>query len=152
MAVNSPSQESAAKRKKAWLTPLITLIILVIIVVLAVCLWPKANKASYQAVFISNGQVYFGKLAKETKQYAELSDIYYLQLSKQLQTQEAPVEGAAASQPQTKLTLIKLGNELHGPMDTMRINKDHILFVEDLKSDSKVAQAIAEYQKTQAGK
>jgi len=43
--------------------------------------------------------------------------------------------------------LIKLGNEIHGPADSMIITKDHILFIEQLKDDSKVVRAIKEYQK-----
>jgi hypothetical protein len=36
---------------------------------------------------------------------------------------------------------------LHGPEDEMRINRDQILFTEDIKADGRVAQAIAEYKK-----
>ena len=137
--------------KKKLLMLLVLLIIVAVAVVCVVYFWPKKPaQAGYQAVFVSNGQVYFGKITKETRQYAELSEIYYLQLQKPLQTQEPPVEGAAAAQ--SKLTLIKLGNELHGPVDTMKINRDHILFIEDLKSDGKVVQAIEEYKKSQVGK
>jgi hypothetical protein len=43
------------------------------------------------------------------------------------------------------LSLVKLGNELHGPKDEMTINKAHIIFVEDLKADGKVVTAIDKY-------
>ena len=45
------------------------------------------------------------------------------------------------------MSLIKLGEELHEPEDLMIINKDNILFIENLKADSKIVKAIVESQK-----
>ena len=101
----------------------------------------NAELSDYQAVFLTNGQVYFGKISQTRDTYVVFRDIYYLQVNKQLQ----PADTQTASQSQ--LSLIKLGNELHGPDDLMHINRDQILFFEDLKSDGRVAQAITEYQK-----
>jgi len=42
----------------------------------------------------------------------------------------------------TKLELVKLGNELHGPEDQMSVNRDQILFIEKLKADSQVVKTI----------
>jgi len=42
--------------------------------------------------------------------------------------------------------LVKLGNEVHGPYDEMRINRQHIIFVEDLRQDGKIMQAIQKYK------
>jgi hypothetical protein len=92
----------------------------------------------YQAVFLTNGQVYFGKLYREKSQYAILREVYYLQVQQQLQPGEQT--------PTANINLVKLGAELHGPTDEMRINRDHILFVEDLKSDSQVVQGIKRFK------
>ncbi|EKD56204.1 MAG: hypothetical protein ACD_58C00271G0001 [uncultured bacterium] len=92
---------------------------------------------NYQAVFLSNGQVYFGRLAGVTSSYATLEDVYYLQVQK-IQPADEKSQG--------KLTLIKLGNELHAPVDMMKINKDQILFYENLKEEGKVMQAIQRYK------
>ena len=101
------------------------------------------SNGTWHAVFLTNGQVYFGHLKGQTSQFATLADIYYLQVDQQQNLQ--PDKNAAAAQP--KLTLIKLGNELHGPKDSMSINRDQILFVEDMKSDSKVVTAIDDFIK-----
>lgn len=93
---------------------------------------------SYEAVFLANGQVYFGKVSKLQSKYVKLIDIYYLIQKQPLQAQQPAAQATA----QPEFTLIKLGGELHGPMDQMMINKDQILFIEELKSDSKVVQAI----------
>lgn len=103
----------------------------------------------YQAVFLANGQVYFGKIEKETSRYTILTDIYYLQMQQGLQSQQLATEGEETT-PQTEpqLTLIKLGNELHGPLDQMTINRDQILFIEGLAENSQVLQSIKQYGST----
>lgn len=103
----------------------------------------KIQKTDYQAVFLSNGQVYFGKVSNENSSTVTLKDIYYLQVQQQVQPTDSK-DKAAADQQQVQL--VKLGNEIHGPVDQMRINHDQILFVEDLKADGKVVTAIHNYQ------
>lgn len=121
---------------------------LIVIVVLAYALWTtkgfglwkgseEVKTGNYQAVFLTNGQVYFGRLAGATSSYATLEDVYYLQVQK-IQPADEKSQG--------KLTLIKLGNELQAPVDMMKINKDQILFYEDLKEEGKVMQAIQRYK------
>lgn len=94
------------------------------------------NKKVWKAVFLTNGQVYFGKVISESKKAITMHEIYYLQV-----TQLTP-QTKEDQQQEPQLTLIKLGQELHGPTDEMRINRDHVLFVETLKPDSQVVQTI----------
>jgi len=101
--------------------------------------------SGYQAVFLVNGQVYFGMTHGENRPYVKLTDVYYLQVNEQLQ----PIEEGAPQSP--NVSLIKFGGELHGPLDEMRINREHILLIEDLRSDSRVVQAIEEFKRTQTG-
>jgi hypothetical protein len=106
-----------------------------------------SSKASgYQSVFLTNGQVYFGKISNADSSYVTLKDIYYLQVSQQQQASQSQ-----SQQQQQQVSLVKLGNELHGPVDEMKINRDQILFYEDMKEDAKVVQAIIEYQKNPNG-
>jgi hypothetical protein len=99
------------------------------------------NISDYSAVFMVNGQVYFGKLYREDT-ILDLRDIYYLK-------GEAAEVNAKQNQSQENVpfSLVKLGDELHGPNDRMRINSAQVLFVESLKNDSKVVQAIVEDKK-----
>ncbi|MEI7818852.1 MAG: hypothetical protein WCI47_01915 [bacterium] len=97
----------------------------------------QIKSGQYQAVFMTNGQVYFGKIKSLTKDSVSLSDIYYLQVQQQVQ----PDEKSKTKEDQ-QLSLAKLGGELHGPEDNMYINRDQMLFWENLKDDSKVVQAI----------
>ena len=130
-------------RKILWL-------VVIAAAVAAVALWKTDNLAigidagsAYQAVFLSNNQVYFGRLSSANSQYPVLRDIYNLQVTQPLQ----PKEEDAPTSP--NINLVKLGAEIHGPLDEMRINRDHILFIEDLKSDSQVVVAIEDYKKGQ---
>lgn len=98
-----------------------------------------SSSGKWQAVFLSNGQVYFGNASNEGSQFLTLKDIYYLQVQK-------PIQPKSEDQQQNKVTLVKLGAEIHGPKDEMRINRDQILFIEDLKDDGKVMQSIQKYK------
>ncbi|MFH1183304.1 MAG: hypothetical protein V1690_03510 [Candidatus Moraniibacteriota bacterium] len=111
----------------------------------------KIDQGKYQAVFLTNGQVYFGKINASSTTYLELVDIYYLQVKPVLQQGDEGNQNANnnSQQQKTELSLVKLGNELHGPLDRMMINKDQVVFVEDLKDDSKVTDAIRRYQQGQ---
>lgn len=169
MAYSVPSKEATSaglsggtKKSSAqgsWLKGLITLIIVLAIIgggiyfiarftgVGGGLLSRPSLKADWQAVFLTNGQVYFGKIVKLDKDFLTIKNIYYLQVVEQpLQTSQIG-QAAEPVQPQTqqRLTLIKLGNEIHGPADQMVINRDQVVLLEDLKNDSRVVQSINEY-------
>lgn len=103
-----------------------------------------SNISDYSAVFLTNGQVYFGKIATLNTTEVDITDIYYLQVNQQQGLQNGA--SAAASSASPDISLVKLGNELHGPNDKMRINRTQVLFTESLKSDSKVVKAISDYK------
>jgi hypothetical protein len=123
---------------------------MLIVAVIATCglLFYKSSVSSYidggkyQSVFLTNGQVYFGKLSKLSGDYFKLTDIFYLQTQT---TSTSSTVQAVASSSDANVQLIKLGNEIHGPEDAMIINKDQILFFENTKADGKVTAAIKEY-------
>ena len=103
-----------------------------------------ADFSKYQAVFLTNGQVYFGKVTDANSQTLILEDIYYLRSAGNLQTSDA--KNSTTTSETDNFSLVKLGNELHGPEDKMSINLSQVLFVEDLKADSKVVEAIRAYE------
>lgn len=135
-----PSSSTDGKKKGGWVWVIVFLLLAV-----GVGVWyywsqvqvttdaPSAS-GEYQAVFLDNGQVYFGKLDRSEEEFYTLTDVFYLQ------------SGVAVTET-ANLALTKLGAEAHGPEDRMEINVEHILFIEDMKDDSKVVQAIEEYKK-----
>lgn len=99
-----------------------------------------AKSSGYSAVFLVNGQVYFGKLADENGLFPKLREVFYLRVDRQLQ----PAPATAGAQPD--ISLVKLGNELHGPADEIKFNREQILYIEDLKADSRIVKAIEEFK------
>ncbi len=85
----------------------------------------------YCAVLLDNNQVYFGKLAHGESAYPELTDVYYIQSSVNQETKAV------------NNVLVRRGNEWHGP-DRMFLNARHIILIEPVGPNSKVAQLIAD--------
>lgn len=100
------------------------------------------DKDKFQAVFLNGGQVYFGKVQTLNGKFVTLNNIYYLRVNQQVQ----PNQSTSSSTAQD-VSLAKLGCELHGPTDIMVINREQVLFWENLKDDGQVAKAIATYVK-----
>ncbi len=97
---------------------------------------PDSN--SYQAVFLDNGQVFFGKLSGVTEPYASLESAYYSKEVNLPDDATAAQKDAAAN----NVSLVKAGDEVYGPENTMQIRTDKILFWQNLRGDSKVTKAI----------
>lgn len=113
---------------------LVAAVVILALAVLGVISVPGQKSEAWQAVFLTNGQAYFGHIARVTPNWLTLRDVYYLQ------TQAGETEVGRPIAP--SITLMKLGKELHGPEDEMRINREHVLFTEVLRSDSAVVQTI----------
>lgn len=160
-AVVAPSAETMLKSPSSKMPWIILIVVVVAIVVLGFLFRDKlfTNKAAtnvvkssgYEAVFLTNGQVYFGKLSDANKEYATLKDIFYLQVIQQPGLQSSGQTTTAEANTQSQISLVKLGNELHGPVDEMHISKSQILFYEDLKEDGQVAKAIKDYKANPQG-
>ncbi|GAC1391669.1 MAG: hypothetical protein NVSMB46_05010 [Candidatus Saccharimonadales bacterium] len=122
---------------------LLTILVVAVVLVLALSR-PETSDSSVdknnlQAVFLNGGQVYFGNIKPSSNEKTmRLSNIYYLRVNQQVQ----PNQQSSANQD---ISLVKLGCELHGPQDQMVINRDQIVFWENLKRDGQVAQAVTKY-------
>lgn len=103
------------------------------------------DTSKYQAVFLTNGQVYFGKLQSYDSEYMKLTDIFYLQTNSGDNTDSKNPQKTTSDNGDVRL--VKLGDEIHGPEDQMVISKDQMLFYENLKPKGKVAQSIDEFKK-----
>jgi hypothetical protein len=119
----------------------------VIVVLLAIQVVQNARRSDsvpipsfstpYQAVLLSSGLAYFGKVESRGPRFLVLTDVYYVQ------TRMAP--GAKGQQTQSNV-LVKRGSEWHAP-DRMAINIDAIIFMEPVGADSQLAHLIAQNKK-----
>jgi hypothetical protein len=97
------------------------------------------NRSTWQAIFLDNKEVYFGQVISENENSLIVRNVYYMQ-------DNVPLQQGADAEKLKNFSIIKLGKEAHGPFDEMRINRSHVIFVEDLRADSNVVKAIEEYQ------
>lgn len=153
VAASHPHRAANDKKPKGWLKWVALVVLVALIVGVAGWFgWSFSAKnagtaidgSKYQAVFFTNGQVYFGKLETLDKEYMRLSDVYYLQTQAGEDAEsENPQETTA---DQGNIQLIKLGEEVHGPEDAMIISKQQLLFYENLKTDGQVAKSIQKFK------
>lgn len=95
-----------------------------------------------QAIFLGDGQIYFGYASSMRNQIVTLVDVYYFLPSPSATDKTATL----AAQ---KVDLIKLGaggaDDLVGAKDRMEINRYAIKYIEVMKDDSQVNQKISDY-------
>ena len=92
---------------------------------------PALGGGTYQAVFLVNGQTYFGRYHDRLGPFAKLEAAYYVQQTPSADQQQAPEQ-----------RIVRRGGELHAPRDRMLIPDEAILFVEDLREDSPIRRFI----------
>lgn len=123
---------SKTKKSKApWIALLVVVVVLAFVGYFTGKQWfgkksvtPSTPK-TYSAVFLTSGQVYFGKLTEE-QSYEDLTNVYYIQST----------QNGSSTQP----VLLHLGSELHQPTDEIKISKSQVLFIETLSSSSPVTK------------
>jgi hypothetical protein len=134
---------SALRRIFVMLLVLIVLVLLVLVVRtqlfragIASLFAPSAGevieRGDYQAVFLTNGSTYFGKLEQQGDQWFLLRDVFYLSASDDTGTQ-----------------LIKRGSEAQGPKEPMIISREQVLFIENLREDGDIVTLIKKFKSGQ---
>lgn len=91
----------------------------------------------YQAVALTNGQVFFGRIDRLGEDYLVLRDAFYIQ---------------SRQNPETKQVaniLVKRGGEAHGP-EYMVLNARHVVQIEPVGEASQIGMLIKEQQKEPA--
>ncbi len=127
------TSDNARHHQAAWFkTSSILLPFLLILALLPGCTQEPQLKfdSAYQAVFLDNGQVFFGKLEQGGSPFPILKDVFY-------------VQRITEDKKEPRNVLVKRGSEWHGP-DFMRLNARHIVVIEPVSPESRVAQLIKE--------
>lgn len=93
---------------------------------------PKIHTDSeFQAVYLDNGQILYGRLEGSGTAYPVLRDVYFIQRQTHPETKEI------------RSVLLKRGAEWHAP-GFMYLNDRHIVAIEPVAKESKVARLIAQ--------
>lgn len=143
-----------APRDLSWVKWLLISMALIAIAATAWFFLPKQQGVAstietgqYQAVFLSNGQVYFGRLSEVNSEYMQLTSVFYLerQLTNDGTTEIESENEQATVEPtaDNNFQLLKYSDVLYGSEDAMVISKDDIIRFENLRPDGVVAKAIA---------
>jgi hypothetical protein len=88
-------------------------------------------KTEYQSIFLASGAAFFGKIKTIAPLFIELTDVYYVKSSQNIETK------------QIENKLVKRGKELHGP-DVMYITRQNIVMIESISPDSQIGKLIKE--------
>ena len=99
----------------------------------------KQEGSETSAIFLTNGQVYLGKILRKNGSYVILKDVYYLQTSKQ---EEGATEGTGTSKISMKP--IALTETVLGTTSKIEISRENVLYIQKLREDSKILQVIQE--------
>lgn len=97
-------------------------------------LYYQNYSGKYIGVFLTSGNVFFGKFESENPEYIHISDVYFMQTELNPNTSEI--------NPLGDLALSKLTSELYKPKDSMQIAVNQILFVQELDENSQVLKSI----------
>jgi hypothetical protein len=90
----------------------------------------KVAKGRWQAVFLSDGRIYFGHLHPASSEFFELTEAYFVQ----------QVQGAKGQQAGSQVRPISAQPE--GPEDRVMLDRKFILQIENLRTDSEAVKAI----------
>jgi hypothetical protein len=144
MTASEPSEafsipKQSVRRAALGIGGLVALVVLVLLVAALVRaiqgtdpLASAINPREYQAVFLNNGQVYFGKLTAQGGDFYDLRRVYSLS-----------TQVTAQSGKKSQRYLVPITNDIQSPEDLMVINRRQILFVENLKPTSPVSKTIS---------
>jgi hypothetical protein len=96
----------------------------------------RIDSSKYQIVSLVTGQVYFGKLQNQTGEYLVLKSPY---IEQAVQPQDKNEDGTAKA---TQTTILRVKDMVYGPQDSIAIKSSQVTFWQNLRDDSKLAQAI----------
>lgn len=103
------------------------------------------DDSTYQAVTLTNGLTFFGRLQRYSPNTFVLSDVYYLKTSadvNELNETAAASETAAEATTDSGLQLFQLSQDFYQPQNDLIINRDQIVYWQNLQSDSPIVQTI----------
>jgi len=105
---------------------------------------PKAQ--AWYAVKLVDGEIFYGQISDVKADPVVVNNAYY-NYDQAQQTAAGKKDLSQSFEETGNIRLVKRGQETHGPTGSMDVVRAQVLFMEPLKADSKVLQAILNYEK-----
>lgn len=102
------------------------------------------NRSSYYAVFLNNKEAFVGHITDVSTDNISMADLFYLTFDPPKDAAGNPI--ANANPNDYKPALKKLGQEVWGPKDFVRINRQNMEYYTELRADSPIVKAIITFQ------
>jgi hypothetical protein len=93
----------------------------------------------WYAVKLSNGETFYGQMLNTSSDPIVMSNVYY-----DYDQQRGEKD---KNQESNTLRLVKRGGETYGPDGTIEIVRSQVVYMEPMKKDSRVLEAILNYEK-----
>lgn len=99
----------------------------------------RVNKDQFQAVFLTstNPEVYFGRIVDIDSNTITMESVFFPRVTQSLQN---PPNNA-----EQNVSLVDLKSAIHGPDDQMYIDKDQVVFWQNMNNDGLVARSIINF-------
>jgi len=94
--------------------------------------------SNWYAVKLVDGEIFYGQIKDTAADPVIIENVYY---------NYDQQKGSKTVEETGSLRLVKRGQETHGPEGIMNIVRAQVLYMEPLKRDSKVLEAILNYEK-----
>jgi hypothetical protein len=105
-----------------------------------------AQEEKWYAIRLINNEEYYGQISDVSADPIVIKNVYYNY--DQLNAKDGAAPPAEGEKIDTgKLRLIKRGKETHGPAGSMNLVRAQVVYMEEMGEDSKVLQAILDYEK-----
>jgi len=101
---------------------------------------------SWYAIKLVDGEVYYGQVFDVKADPIVVGNVYY-NYDQAKDTAASKTDLSKNFDETGSIRLIKRGQETHGPNGSMDIIRSQVLFLEQMKAESKVLKAILEYEK-----
>ncbi|MFA5015030.1 MAG: hypothetical protein WC549_05765 [Actinomycetota bacterium] len=145
---NSPKPVRKAGSYSRALFVFVVLVFILVLIFTGLTLWQDGTvrnamqllkyKDSYQVVFLTSGQAYFGKITEITNEYVKVKDAFSIKV------QQAQA-GEDSTATQSEIKLLSIEDEFYQPEGYMLIEKSAILFIEELKDSSSIIGIMENY-------
>ncbi|PWB38512.1 MAG: hypothetical protein C3F02_04115 [Parcubacteria group bacterium] len=125
--------------------PVVLLMLIIILILGALVIYTfkfkssSVNSTQFKAVYLDNGQIYYAKVAKEDNLNIYLDDVYYVETREQTVT--STVSGQEVQQVSVPV-LIKRTDAPYKPEGYLQINRQKVVAIEGLNSDSLILKEI----------